>query len=115
MIHKYYLGGLYIVLDVNSGGVHIVDELTYDLLDDAVPPYAEECPQEIVDKLSAKYDPEKLKIHIMEDFRETVLAASRAAEPGDMVLLSPACASFDKFKNFEERGNTFRHIVMEME
>ena len=61
MIHKYYLGGLYIVLDVNSGGVHIVDELTYDLLDDAVPPYAEECPQEIVDKLSAKYDPAEIR------------------------------------------------------
>ena len=66
-------------------------------------------------KASAHYDPEKLKIHIMDDFTETVLAASQTAEPGDMVLLSPACASFDKFKNFEERGNTFRRIVMEME
>ena len=32
-----------------------------------------------------------------------------------MVLLSPACASFDKFKNFAERGDFFRRIVMEME
>ncbi len=61
MIHKYYLGGLYIVLDVNSGGVHIVDELTYDLLDDAAPPFAEECPQEIVDKLSAKYPEQEIR------------------------------------------------------
>ncbi len=61
MIHKYYLGGLYIVLDVNSGGVHIVDELTYDLLDDAQPPFSEECPQEILDKLSAKYDPAEIR------------------------------------------------------
>ena len=33
MIHKYQLNGLNIVLDVHSGGVHLVDELTYDLLD----------------------------------------------------------------------------------
>ena len=51
MIHKYQMNGLYIVLDVNSGGVHIVDKLTYDLLDYAVPPFAETCPKEILDKL----------------------------------------------------------------
>ena len=33
------------------------------------------------------------------------------AQPGDIVTLSPACSSFDFFKNFEERGNTFRVIV----
>ena len=43
------------------------------------------------------------------------LAASRAAKPGDVVILSPACASFDKFKNFAERGAAFKKIIYELE
>ncbi len=50
-----------------------------------------------------------------EDFREAVLAAAGAAREGDVVLLSPACTSFDRFKNFEERGNTFKEIVNSLE
>ncbi|MBE6876441.1 MAG: thioether cross-link-forming SCIFF peptide maturase [Ruminococcus sp.] len=56
MIHKYEMNGLYIVLDVHSGGVHIVDELTYRMLDDAVPPFADECPAEIVEKLKHDFE-----------------------------------------------------------
>ena len=48
------------------------------------------------------------------DFREAVLAAAGEAQPGDTVLLGPASASFDAFKNFEERGNTFKQIVREL-
>ncbi len=49
------------------------------------------------------------------DFRDAVIAAHRAAETGDVVLLSPACASFDKFRNFMERGDTFKKIIRELD
>ena len=60
------------------------------------------------------YDPAKLPITVLDDFRETVLAAADYAKEGDVVILSPACSSFDRFKNFAERGNMFRKIVEEL-
>ncbi len=50
-----------------------------------------------------------------EDFKDAVLAASAEAGEGDVVILSPACTSFDRFKNFAERGNRFKEIVMGIE
>ena len=50
-----------------------------------------------------------------EDFTENVLAASRYAGEGDVVMLSPACTSFDRFKNFAERGRFFKEIVQGLE
>ena len=48
------------------------------------------------------------------DFDSAVLAAAKAAKPGDIVLMSPASASFDQFKNFMERGNRFKQLVKEL-
>lgn len=61
MIHKYKLNGFNIVLDVNSGGVHVVDELTYDLLDNVEPPFDEKCPEKVINKLSKSYSREDIE------------------------------------------------------
>ena len=52
------------------------------------------------------------KVSSME---EAVRVAFESAEPGDTVLLSPGCASFDMFRNFEERGKAFMREVKKLE
>ncbi|MDP9491732.1 MAG: UDP-N-acetylmuramoyl-L-alanine--D-glutamate ligase [Actinomycetota bacterium] len=48
------------------------------------------------------------------DLATAVRAAASAAKPGEIVLLSPACASYDQFRDFEDRGDEFRRLVEEL-
>ena len=60
------------------------------------------------------YSPEKLPILETEEFLRAVDLARAQAEPGDVVILCPACAAFDKFPNFMVRGRTYKDYVNSM-
>jgi UDP-N-acetylmuramoylalanine--D-glutamate ligase len=62
---------------------------------------------EIAEALAA----EGVRFTYSRDLQTAVEDAFRDAEPGDVVLLSPACASYDQFRDFEERGDRFRELV----
>lgn len=55
-----------------------------------------------------------LTFEMIDDFADAVHTAASEAGEGDIVLLSPACAAFDRFKNFAERGKIFKKLVMEL-
>ena len=50
-----------------------------------------------------------------ETLENALRKASAVAQSGDVVLLAPACASFDQFKNYEHRGKAFKEIVQELD
>ncbi|MBN2260822.1 MAG: thioether cross-link-forming SCIFF peptide maturase [Clostridiales bacterium] len=80
MIHKFNQGGLYIVLDVNSGAIHVIDEMVYDILDY----YPNVNPQEVTSKLKDKY----LEQNILE-----------AIEDVDSLIAEGFLFSPDKYEN----------------
>ena len=60
MVHTFQALGVNVAVDVNSGAVHVLDELTYRLLEQVTPPMAEHCPEEIKSVL-AQFDPNALE------------------------------------------------------
>jgi len=66
---------------------------------------------EAADELAAALDVAGARYERSGTLERAVRAAAAAAQPGDVVLLSPACASYDQYDNFEHRGEDFRRIV----
>jgi len=66
--------------------------------------------KKIINAFSGK-GPEIIDTHSME---EAVAQSYRVSKPGDTVLLSPACASFDLFRNYEDRGDQFKETVRKL-
>jgi UDP-N-acetylmuramoylalanine--D-glutamate ligase len=54
-------------------------------------------------------------VTVADTMKEATTMASQTAHTGDVVLLSPACASFDWFENYEHRGRVFKQLVMELQ
>lgn len=96
MIHKYKLGGFNIVLDVNSGGVHIVDELTYDMLDNVELHFEEKCPEKVIKKLSKYYSVDEIEScynEIVELYNDQILFSEDDYEKyADYSVASPVKA-----------------------
>jgi len=64
-----------------------------------------------LDRRETRYEVRDTKIELVNSLAEAVQMANRLAKTGDVVLLSPACASYDMFENFEQRGREFiKHV-----
>jgi UDP-N-acetylmuramoylalanine--D-glutamate ligase len=99
-------------------GVHVIlgGSLKGGGFEDMREPVAERCHAcyligEAADRLAADLAGAGVPLHRCGDLDSAVAAARAAARPGETVLLSPACASYDQFRDFEERGDRFRALI----
>ena len=69
--------------------------------------------EKIFDAVKSESDKQnkKINIHLCDTLEQTIDIAKKSAKKGDVVLFSPASASFDMFKNFADRGNQFKNLV----
>jgi UDP-N-acetylmuramoylalanine--D-glutamate ligase len=100
-------GGVHVILGGRSKGGGF-EELTR--------PVAERCRAayligETAQELRETLSPTGVLLHAAGDLEHAVAAAHREARPGDVVLLSPACPSYDQYTSYEERGDHFRALA----
>ena len=105
-------------IEAFAGGVHLIAGGSlkgggFEGLRDAV---AARCEAvyligEAGDRLAEDLTPTGVPLERCGDLERAVAAAGAAAQPGDVVLLSPACASFDQYEDFEARGAHFRELA----
>jgi UDP-N-acetylmuramoylalanine--D-glutamate ligase len=105
-------------IDSFDGGVHVIlggrgKGGAYDAL---ARPVAERCRAayligETAAELRAALEPTGVALHDSGDLEHAVAAARAAARSGETILLAPACASYDQYRSFEERGDHFRALV----
>ena len=69
---------------------------------------------EAADAIEAQVGPMVPELLRADSMGQAVRMARKQAKRGELVMLSPACSSFDMFENFEDRGNAFRQAVLEL-
>jgi UDP-N-acetylmuramoylalanine--D-glutamate ligase len=69
---------------------------------------------EVVNKARREISTSQIEVNLCKDLSEAVQLAFQFSTPGDIVLLSPGCASYDAFSNFAERGDKFNELVMQL-
>ncbi len=101
-----------------EGGVHAIlgGRPKGESFEPLVEPVRERCAAcyltgEAAEAIAAALEPAGVPLHRCEDLDDAVRRAASAAAPGEVVLLSPACASFDAYRDFEQRGEAFRAAV----
>ncbi len=99
-------------LDYTNLGKYIVDHVKALIL---LGQTKEKIKTATLEELDRRVTSQPLPIIECDTLQEAVTKASEIAKEGDTVFFSPASASFDMFKNFEERGNKFKELVLNLE
>jgi len=108
-----------------DGGVHLIlgGSLKGESFDGLVEPVGKACKAvyligEATDEIATALAPvarDGVRLLSCGDLDMALLACRQASGPGDTVLLSPACASYDQYADYEERGNEFKSLVRELD